>query len=85
VIMIEHDMRAVTQADQVIDIGPGAGHEEDAWLPQELPNRYRRSKKAVPHSILPGNSHGTVKRAVSSLRQWRHIPGVFCISNLPQV
>ncbi|MEN4419370.1 excinuclease ABC subunit A, partial [Enterobacter hormaechei subsp. xiangfangensis] len=27
VIMIEHDMRAVTQADQVIDIGPGAGHE----------------------------------------------------------
>ncbi|MDM2974087.1 excinuclease ABC subunit UvrA [Citrobacter sp. CK198] len=27
VIMIEHDMRAVAQADQVIDIGPGAGHE----------------------------------------------------------
>ena len=27
---------------------------EDARLPQELPNRYRRSKKAVPHSILPG-------------------------------
>lgn len=62
VIMIEHDMRAVTQADQVIDIGPERDMREDAWLPQELPNRYRRSKKAVPHSILPGNSHGTVKK-----------------------
>ncbi|WP_426721173.1 hypothetical protein [Enterobacter cloacae complex sp. 301C7] len=25
--MIEHDMRAVVQADWVMDIGPGAGHE----------------------------------------------------------
>lgn len=26
VVMIEHDMRAVAQADWVIDVGPGAGH-----------------------------------------------------------
>jgi len=25
VVMIEHDMRAVAQADWVIDVGPGAG------------------------------------------------------------
>ncbi len=27
VVVIEHDMRAVVQADWVMDIGPGAGHE----------------------------------------------------------
>ncbi|MFX1825761.1 hypothetical protein, partial [Acinetobacter sp. AS5] len=26
VVMIEHDMRAVAQADWVIDVGPGAGN-----------------------------------------------------------
>jgi excinuclease ABC subunit A len=27
VVMIEHDMRAVVQADWVIDVGPGAGED----------------------------------------------------------
>ena len=36
VVMIEHDMRAVAQADWVIDVGPGAGNIVVAGTPKQI-------------------------------------------------
>ncbi len=66
VVVIEHDMRAVVQADWVMDIGPGAGHEGGNWLQKVHPPRYHRFVKAARHRLLPGSCHGTGKRTVSS-------------------
>lgn len=46
VIMIEHDMRAVTQADQVIDIGPGAGHEGGRLVAAGTPEQVSQVKES---------------------------------------
>ena len=46
VIMIEHDMRAVTQADQVIDIGPGAGHEGGRLVAAGTPEQVTQVKES---------------------------------------
>lgn len=46
VIMIVHDMRAVTQADQVIDIGPGAGHEGGRLVAAGTPEQVSQVKES---------------------------------------
>jgi excinuclease ABC subunit A len=45
VIMIEHDMRAVTQADQVIDIGP-EGHEGGRLVAAGTPEQVSQVKES---------------------------------------
>lgn len=60
VVVIEHDMRAVVQADWVMDIGPGAGHEGGNPL-QKVHRPYHWFVKAARHRLLPGSCHGTGK------------------------
>ena len=43
VVMIEHDMRAVAQADWVIDIGPGAGEEGGHIVASDTPRLVART------------------------------------------
>ncbi|MNN70506.1 UvrABC system protein A [compost metagenome] len=42
--MIEHDMRAVAQADWVIDLGPGAGSAGGTIVAKGTPQQVARAK-----------------------------------------
>ncbi|WP_414612758.1 excinuclease ABC subunit A [Stenotrophomonas pavanii] len=44
VVMIEHDMRSVAQADWVIDVGPGAGGAGGAIVAKGTPRQVARAK-----------------------------------------
>ncbi|WP_313144218.1 excinuclease ABC subunit UvrA [Stenotrophomonas sp.] len=44
VVMIEHDMRAVAQADWVIDVGPGAGGAGGTIVAKGTPHQVARAK-----------------------------------------
>lgn len=44
VVMIEHDMRAVVQADWVIDVGPGAGAAGGTIVAKGTPQQVARAK-----------------------------------------
>jgi len=44
VVMIEHDMRAVVQADWVIDVGPGAGAAGGTIVAEGTPQQVARAK-----------------------------------------
>ena len=44
VVMIEHDMRAVAQADWVIDVGPGAGAAGGTIVAKGTPHQVSRAK-----------------------------------------
>jgi excinuclease ABC subunit A len=44
VVMIEHDMRAVAQADWVIDVGPGAGGAGGTIVAKGTPRQVARAK-----------------------------------------
>jgi len=44
VVMIEHDMRAVAQADWVIDVGPGAGGAGGTIVAIGTPQQVARAK-----------------------------------------
>ncbi|HEJ7121863.1 excinuclease ABC subunit A [Serratia marcescens] len=52
VIMIEHDMRVVAQADQVIDIGPGAGHEGGRLVAAGSPEQVSRAMESITAQYL---------------------------------
>jgi len=42
--MIEHDMRAVAQADWVIDVGPGAGSAGGTIVAKGTPQQVARAR-----------------------------------------
>lgn len=44
VVMIEHDMRAVAQADWVIDVGPGAGSAGGTIVAKGTPHQVARAR-----------------------------------------
>jgi len=44
VVMIEHDMRAVAQADWVIDVGPGAGSAGGTIVAKGTPQQVARAR-----------------------------------------
>ena len=44
--MIEHDMRAVAQADWVIDVGPGAGDAGGQIVAAGTPKQVARVKRS---------------------------------------
>ena len=46
VVMIEHDMRAVAQADWVIDVGPGAGDAGGQIVAAGTPKQVARVKRS---------------------------------------
>lgn len=46
VVMIEHDMRAVAQADWVIDVGPGAGGAGGTIVAKGTPQKVARTKSS---------------------------------------
>ena len=37
VVVVEHDMRAITQADWIIDLGPGAGEDGGSIVGSGVP------------------------------------------------
>jgi excinuclease ABC subunit A len=52
VVMIEHDMRAVAQADWVIDVGPGAGNEGGSVVAAGAPAQVARTPGSRTASFL---------------------------------
>ena len=58
VVMIEHDMRAVAQADWVIDVGPGAGAAGGSIVVAGSLSRWPESLAAEPLRSLHGSWRG---------------------------
>lgn len=52
VVMIEHDMRAVVQADWVIDVGPGAGAAGGTIVAKGTPQQVARAKGSMTAPFL---------------------------------
>jgi len=52
VVMIEHDMRAVAQADWVIDVGPGAGGAGGTIVAKGTPQQVARAKGSRTAAFL---------------------------------
>jgi len=60
VVMIEHDMRAVAQADWVIDVGPGAGAAGGTIVAKGTPRQVARAKgsRTAPFLARELSRHG---------------------------
>ncbi|NQX34894.1 excinuclease ABC subunit UvrA [Herbiconiux sp. VKM Ac-2851] len=52
VIMVEHDMRVVAQADWVIDLGPGAGDAGGRVMAEGTPREVARAEQSVTAPFL---------------------------------
>jgi len=52
VVMIEHDMRAVAQADWVIDVGPGAGDAGGNIVATGSPHQVARTPGSLTAPFL---------------------------------
>ena len=69
VVMIEHDMRSVAQADWVIDVGPGAGSAGGTIVAAGPPHQVARAK-GQQDGTVPGIRAGAgCARAESSGRR----------------
>jgi len=54
VIIVEHDEDAITSADHVVDIGPGAGKHGGKIIAEGPPEQIRRNKKSLTGQYLSG-------------------------------
>ncbi len=45
VVVIEHNLELVEQADWIIDLGPGGGEAGDSWWPRGRPRRWRPARR----------------------------------------
>ena len=61
VVMIEHDMRAVAQADWVIDVGPGAGGAGGTIVAKGTPHQVARAKGSRTAPFLARELEGAGK------------------------
>jgi excinuclease ABC subunit A len=52
VIVVEHDLDIVSQADCVIDLGPGAGHEGGRVIAQGTPEQIREDSRSITGRYL---------------------------------
>ncbi len=52
VIVIEHNLDVISQADWVIDVGPGAGHEGGRVVFEGTPSELKQSKTSVTGKFL---------------------------------
>lgn len=54
VILVEHDLDTMREADHIIDIGPGAGHYGGEVIKYGSPKQVARSKKSLTGQYLQG-------------------------------
>jgi excinuclease ABC subunit A len=52
VIVVEHDMKVVTESDYIIDMGPGAGDEGGKVVATGAPEEIVNSKKCLTAKYL---------------------------------
>lgn len=55
VVVVEHDEDAIRSADQVIDMGPGAGRHGGEIVAQGTPEEITKNKKSLTGQYLSGN------------------------------
>jgi excinuclease ABC subunit A len=66
VIIIEHHLDVIKQADWIIDLGPEGGEDGGRIVAQGTPEQIARSKKSYTGAVLAPTLNGTLKRASSS-------------------
>src|SRR4029077_20448720 len=78
VVVVEHDGALIRRADQVIDLGPGAGTEGGTVMFQGPPDEFIGSPQTVTAEFLSGRRH--VASVDSAARRtpigWLRIAGV---------
>ena len=52
IVVVEHDMRAITQVDWVIDLGPGAGEDGGRIIASGVPRDVAEAKGSLTAPYL---------------------------------
>ena len=78
VIVVEHDMDTIRQADHVVDLGPGAGRHGGEVVAQGLPSDLERCEKSLTGNYLSGKAFIPVprKRTAADLDKTLTVVGV---------
>jgi len=84
VLVVEHDEEAIRSADEVIDIGPGAGAQGGQVVCQGSAERVARCKESLTGDYLAGRKKIAVPRRREPGEEWLELDGA-CGNNLREV
>ena len=70
IVVVEHDEETIREADHLIDLGPGAGHEGG----QVVASGTLRDLKKVPYSVTGAYFNGRPHRITSCFRPYKNQP-----------
>ena len=71
VIVVEHDMQTMMEADQIVDIGPGAGEHGGYIVAQGTPEEIKKNKNSLTGLYLSG------KKTITQPKSYRKGNGKF--------
>ena len=62
VVVIEHELDLIKNADHIIDLGPGGGEKGGEIVAEGTPEQIAKSKKSITGRYLRPNSNSATKK-----------------------